>query len=258
MKTLKLTEALDEALVMATIGHSRQKDLGGNKYILHPLRVMHNCKGIKAKIVALLHDTIEDGHYTLEDFRSKGFSEEIINAIDAISRRPEEKYSDYINRLSKNDIAVHVKIEDIKDNMDLSRLKKETDKSSERINKYTVTLDFLELIVRNKLIASLSKSIENGKETMEDIKKKGFPFEMLDTLDALTRRRKEKRPDYLERLSKNETAVRIKIEEVKNEMDLSGVKNVTENVLNRNKERAATINFLESSINKNEQEGLCP
>ena len=51
---------LEKALILAAKALTGQVDKGGAPYILHPIRVMLACEGEKEKIVALLHDTLED------------------------------------------------------------------------------------------------------------------------------------------------------------------------------------------------------
>ena len=69
---------LEKALILAAKAHTGQVDKGGAPYILHPIRVMLACEGEKEKIVALLHDTLEDTALTAADLRRAGFSEEIV------------------------------------------------------------------------------------------------------------------------------------------------------------------------------------
>jgi len=91
----------------------------------------------KAFIVALLHDIVEDTKVTLDMLREEGFDEEIISAIDAISRRKDEQYYfDFISRVKKNDIAKIVKIHDLEDNMDITRLQEFGDYEQKRLKKY--------------------------------------------------------------------------------------------------------------------------
>lgn len=129
-------------------------DKGGHPYIGHLIRVsgaieLEKYKKCldedstlslfyeKACVVALLHDVVEDTDITLDDLRAKGFDEEIVDAVDAITRRKEEiKYFDFIERVKKNDIARIVKIHDLEDNMDITRLDKFGDYEQKRLKKY--------------------------------------------------------------------------------------------------------------------------
>ena len=72
---------LEKALILAAKAHTGQVDKGGAPYILHPIRVMLACEEEKEKIVALLHDTLEDTALTAADLRRAGFPEEIVQAV---------------------------------------------------------------------------------------------------------------------------------------------------------------------------------
>lgn len=122
MKTYTLAELLDKALLIATIAHKGQSDKAGMPYILHPLAVAGRVKSIKQKIVALLHDVVEDTDLTLDDLRKEGFPEDIIAGVDSVTRRKGETYADFCLRASQNELGIDVKIADIKENLDFSRL----------------------------------------------------------------------------------------------------------------------------------------
>jgi len=114
---------LDRAIQVAVKAHSGIMDKTNLPSILHPLRVMGmlslspEYKTTNEQIVAVLHDTIEDTIITLYDLQTYGYAEEIILAVDAITRRDNEIYMDYIKRLSKNKTARIVKMMDLIDNM---------------------------------------------------------------------------------------------------------------------------------------------
>lgn len=120
------------ALQIAAAAHKGQKDKGGNDYINHPLRVAELVEGEEEKMVAFLHDVVEDTRVTLEDLKSSGLSQSVIEAVDAITKRQGESYHDYIERLIQNPIALAVKIADIKHNVDLSRIPNPTKKDIQR------------------------------------------------------------------------------------------------------------------------------
>lgn len=138
---------IERAINIAVTNHYGQKDKAGAPYILHPLRIMSKFKDKECIIVAALHDVVEDTSVTLDDLLSCGFSADIVDAIDAITKRRRESYTKFIERASKNKIARLVKIADLEDNMDLSRLKIVTDKDNERLVKYRDALRFLQLNV---------------------------------------------------------------------------------------------------------------
>ncbi len=111
------------AFIIAKIAHGKQKDRTGASYIYHPVRVASDVTFEKEKIVALLHDVVEDTRVTLEDI-AYIFDRQIVEAVDAITKRDGEEYKEYLNRIKNNEIATVVKLADIKDNLDRSRLGK--------------------------------------------------------------------------------------------------------------------------------------
>ena len=116
------TPKIIECLLFVEELHHGQYDKIGAPYILHPVFVAEQMDTEKATIVALLHDVIEDTSITLDDLRDKGYSDEIIVAIDALTRRTGETYSAYIERLSNNKLARRVKIADLRHNLQPERV----------------------------------------------------------------------------------------------------------------------------------------
>jgi (p)ppGpp synthase/HD superfamily hydrolase len=129
---------LESAIALAVEAHRGQCDKSGQPYILHPLRVMFRCQTDDQRIVAVLHDVVEDTPTTFEDLRNRGFSEEILAALDCVTKREGESYEQFVERAAANPIARQVKLADLEDNMDLRRLgaaelgQRETD----RLNRY--------------------------------------------------------------------------------------------------------------------------
>lgn len=81
-----------------------QKDKGGKRYIYHPIYLSLKVNGYKEKIVALLHDVIEDSDYTLEDLNVY-FDKDVIEAVKVITKVKGEKYMEYLERVKNNNIA---------------------------------------------------------------------------------------------------------------------------------------------------------
>ena len=131
---------LDLAIDIASKAHEGQLDTGGNKYIEHPLRVSKTVNNINEKIVAVLHDTLEDTKITKDDLINYGFNKEIIDAIITITKKADEDYNDYISRIKLNNLAKTVKIADILDNLNFSRLKEINSDDIKRNIKYLNTL----------------------------------------------------------------------------------------------------------------------
>lgn len=137
---MTLNKLYDLALRIAIRAHEGQKDKSGREYVTHPIRVAERCKDPRAKIVALLHDTIEDTVVTAEFLRSQGFPEEIIEGVLSVTKQEgeegEENYEDFVLRAAKNPLGKEVKMADLEDNMDIRRLKNITDKDVTRLRKY--------------------------------------------------------------------------------------------------------------------------
>lgn len=128
---------LERAIQIATEAHAGQVDKGGAPYILHPLRVMLAMSTDEERIVAVLHDVLEDRpDFTPARLIAEGFSEAAINALITLTRRPDETYADFIARIARNPLATRVKNADMRDNMDLSRIPNPADKDRARVDKY--------------------------------------------------------------------------------------------------------------------------
>ena len=135
--------ALEKALALALKAHAGQKDKADQPYILHPLRVMVQMEDSRAKIVALLHDVLEDSEITLNELSQAGFEDEILQAVDCLTKRDGEDYFAYLERVAQNKLARQVKMADLKDNLDVTRLKEITPADRQRLNKYLKALSFL-------------------------------------------------------------------------------------------------------------------
>ncbi|MBC8311194.1 MAG: GTP pyrophosphokinase [Candidatus Marinimicrobia bacterium] len=127
---------MNKAKELATLHHEGQTDKVGKPYILHPLRLMEAVNSTNEKIVAVLHDIVEDTDVSFDDLQTEGFNETVIEAIKCVTKIDGENYEDFIERISHNKLATTVKLADLEDNMDLSRLPKVTDSDLERVEKY--------------------------------------------------------------------------------------------------------------------------
>lgn len=141
MRTDEQLEAL--ALEIATNAHKGQTDKAGKPYILHPIRVAEKCNTANERIVALLHDTIEDTSITADYLSSQGFPGNIVNAVLSVTRNDCESYDDFIRRSALNPIGRKVKIHDLEDNLDIKRLPEITDNDLPRINRYLKAYRYL-------------------------------------------------------------------------------------------------------------------
>lgn len=136
---------LDLAIKIATDAHAGQVDKGGQPYILHPLRVMLAMETEDERIVAVLHDVIEDTAITANDlYWMHGFKPSIMIAVVALTRGKNEDYFDFIRRCMGNPLARAVKIADILDNLDPRRPLPSDPKAGERRKKYWRALKMLE------------------------------------------------------------------------------------------------------------------
>ena len=144
----------NRALELITKYFKDKKDKGGNPYIEHLRTVAFSirqyaetcCKDKycddaifynKAYIVALLHDIIEDTDMTRDILSKEGIDDvEILDAIESVTRQKNEKYFDFIKRVSKNNIGRIVKIYDLENNMDIKRMNTYGEYEKKRLNKY--------------------------------------------------------------------------------------------------------------------------
>lgn len=135
---------LEHAIALAAAAHAGQVDKAGAPYVLHVLRVMLRLQGTDERIAGALHDIVEDCGWTLERLRQEGFSEEAVTAVDAVTRREGESYRDFILRAREHPVGRRVKMADLLDNTDDSRLPNPTDRDLARLKKYREALTLLE------------------------------------------------------------------------------------------------------------------
>ncbi len=135
---------LEHAITIATAVHADQYDKAGASYISHPLRVMSKFTSEDEQIVAVLHDVIEDSNWTLDGLRQEGFAEEIVAAINSLTRQDYENYDDFIHRAAANPIGRKVKLADLLDNCDLSRISIPTERDYARLKKYRRAIELIE------------------------------------------------------------------------------------------------------------------
>lgn len=133
------------ALRIARTAHAGQVDKGGAPYLGHVMRVAADvaAHGEDVQAVALLHDVIEDTAVTLADLAGQGLPTVVIEAIDALTKRKGEEYGDYLDRVAANPWARLVKLADLKDNQDLTRIPKPTEHDYCRKLFYGAATDYL-------------------------------------------------------------------------------------------------------------------
>ena len=130
---------IEAAKALATRMHEGQTDKAGLPYITHPMRVAGRLDTPQAQVVGWLHDTVEDTALTLSEIEAQ-FGPETAAAVDAISRREGEAWSDYLDRVQANPIARQVKISDLIDNSNLGRIPFVTMEDVKRQAKYNKAL----------------------------------------------------------------------------------------------------------------------
>lgn len=134
---------VEMALQLATKAHKGQHDKAGKDYIEHPKAVATMLESQEEKIVAYLHDVVEDTYVTLEDLKKMGFSDKVISAIDAITKRDNEDHEEYIKRVSANDLAKKVKLCDMYHNSDITRYDNPSLEEEKRCAKYLKKIEEL-------------------------------------------------------------------------------------------------------------------
>lgn len=130
------TPTVADAVALAARVHRDHRDKAGQPYILHPLRVMLRQHDEAAQIVAVLHDVLEDSEITADDLRTEGYTEEVILALETLTKRKGEDYDDFIERVATSPLARRVKLADLEDNMNVYRLTKVSGNDLDRIKKY--------------------------------------------------------------------------------------------------------------------------
>lgn len=136
---------LEDTIILAVQAHRGQTypSVTNEPFILHPLRVLTRVKSKLAQVVAVLHDVIEDTDYTLDDLQRLGYTDEVVEALNCLTRRPRETYESYIERVATNPTARHVKLADLEDNLANNLRLEMTNETLQRIAQYRTALDYL-------------------------------------------------------------------------------------------------------------------
>ena len=136
------------AMRIASQVHEKQKDKGGNSYILHPIRIAMRLRTTDEELmqIAILHDVVEDSNVTIDFLKKEGFSDRVLVALDLLTHKCDDSYEEYIEKISKNVDAIKIKLEDLRDNSDITRLKGLSVKDFKRMEKYHRSYVFLRSI----------------------------------------------------------------------------------------------------------------
>lgn len=132
-------QMLAKAIALAAKWFEEKTDKSDKPYILHCLRVMNgvNQNDEELMCAAVLHDCIEDLPFVNEDtLRQYGFSKRIISTISILTHKKDVPYMEYIKNIALNKDAREIKLADLKDNSDITRLKGLRKKDFDRMEKY--------------------------------------------------------------------------------------------------------------------------
>ncbi|HTQ34848.1 MAG TPA: hypothetical protein VMI30_11800 [Stellaceae bacterium] len=134
--------------MIAAEAHAGQTDKASAPYILHPLRVMLRLSGEDERIVAVLHDVCEDSpDWTFDRLRAEGFPERVLEALDTVTKREGEDYEAFVLRAAAHPIGRRVKLSDLYDNSDLSRIANPTERDHQRLARYQRAIAVLEAVL---------------------------------------------------------------------------------------------------------------
>jgi (p)ppGpp synthase/HD superfamily hydrolase len=140
-----MTTMQEHARQIAVEAFRGKTDIGGEPYMGHLCRVAKPFNDLpELYAIAILHDLVEDCEEWSFDRLALLFPDRVVDAIKALTKSPGEPYPEFICRISKNELARQVKIIDLKDNMDLSRIDRPlTEYDLKRTKKYHEALLYL-------------------------------------------------------------------------------------------------------------------
>ena len=138
---------IDKAKDIAINAHKEQKDKSGKDYYSEHIDAVANSvfryeKNLVATVVAYLHDILEDTDVTEESLR-ESFPKDVADAVVVLTHKKNESYDDYIKRVKKNELARLVKIYDLANNMDLTRIDNPNEEDINRVLKYAKAYSYL-------------------------------------------------------------------------------------------------------------------
>ncbi len=135
--------SLERAIEIAATAHAGQLDRSGQPYVLHPLRVMLAVNSEHERMAAVLHDVVEDSAITYDHLMREGFPTEVVEAVRALTRAKGGSRIDAARKAVRNPIARLVKLADVADNMDLSRISNPSEKDQARQREYEQVREIL-------------------------------------------------------------------------------------------------------------------
>lgn len=137
------TDLTKAAMKLCYDAHKGQIDKSGLPYVFHPIHLAEQMTDELSTVVALLHDVVEDTHYTLRDLQEMGYPCEVTDALKLLTHDPQVPYMEYIEQIKTNSIARVVKLADLKHNSDLSRLNTIDEAVVLRLQKYKRAINHL-------------------------------------------------------------------------------------------------------------------
>ena len=138
------TELTKKAMKLCFQSHKEQVDKSGLPYVFHPFHLAEQMQDELTTVVALLHDVVEDSDVALEDLRSFGYPDPVLEALALLTHNDDTPYLDYVAKIKGNPIARTVKLADLKHNSDLTRLNRIDEKALDRVEKYRQAIALLE------------------------------------------------------------------------------------------------------------------
>lgn len=137
--------SIEDAIILATEAHRGQRypSPEAEPYIFHPLRVMLAFAGAHEQMAAVLHDAVEDSDLTPADLVAGGYPPEVVEAVECLSRRPDEPYGDYVERVVPNELARRIKLMDLAENLANNRRTPGAEGNPERIIEYEAAVERL-------------------------------------------------------------------------------------------------------------------
>ena len=137
------TKMTNKAIKIMFEAHKEQLDKSGIPYVFHPWHIAESMQDEVRCTVALLHDVVEDTNVTIDNLKENGFPDEVMEAIDILTKKKDQEYAEYIRNIAKNEIAIDVKIADIIHNLDRTRSLGEMAVSKVKYDLYESSLNYL-------------------------------------------------------------------------------------------------------------------
>ncbi|MCL1893999.1 MAG: hypothetical protein FWG02_07180 [Holophagaceae bacterium] len=133
------------AMRIAFSAHKEQVDKSGLPYIFHPFHLAEQMRDEISTCVALLHDVLEDTSTTIDDMKSQGIPETVIELLELLTHDSSVSYMEYIQRVkdSGSQVAINVKLADLRHNSDSSRLDTVDEKADLRLARYATAIEVL-------------------------------------------------------------------------------------------------------------------